>query len=262
MKQCSSIAVLCVIVIGIAADLPAQANKFKVGYSTIGFGQSLLWITKEANIFAENCLDVELLYIVSSATATQALLARDVPIVNMSGIAAISANLAGQDLVMVASPRNDPAQSFLVTSKDIKEFSQLKGRKLGVSRFGSSSDFLLRYILKKIGLVPERDVSIVQVGSASVRMAALANGAIDGTALTVEEVLVARKLGFTGPGIKRAEETRDSLPMNPAAQPKDLPRPMSGPILFQTHWSAVLSIWRPLPLGLQRQKQIAVAALD
>lgn len=68
---------------------------------------------------------------------------------------------------------------------------------MGVSRLGASSDFLLKYLLKKIGLVPERDVSIVQVGSSPVRMAALANGAIDGTALSFEEMLVAKKLGFS-----------------------------------------------------------------
>jgi ABC-type nitrate/sulfonate/bicarbonate transport system substrate-binding protein len=54
----------------------------------------------------------------------------------------------------------------------------------------------LRYLLKKTGLSPEKDVTIVQVGSSPVRMAALANGSIDGTALTFEEMLVAKKLGF------------------------------------------------------------------
>lgn len=65
-----------------------------------------------------------------------------------------------------------------------------------MSRIGASSDFLLRYLLKRAGLVPEKDVSIVQLGSSPVRMAALAKGAIDATALNFEEMLVAKKMGF------------------------------------------------------------------
>ncbi len=65
-----------------------------------------------------------------------------------------------------------------------------------MSRLGASSDFILRLILKKIGLVPDKDVAIVQIGSSPVRMAALVNGAADGTALTFEEMMVAKKMGF------------------------------------------------------------------
>ena len=54
----------------------------------------------------------------------------------------------------------------------------------------------LRVILKKIGLVPEKDVAIIQIGSSPVRMAALANGVADGTALTFEEMMIAKKMGF------------------------------------------------------------------
>ena len=65
-----------------------------------------------------------------------------------------------------------------------------------MSRIGASSDFILRVILKKIGLVADKDVAIIQVGSSPVRMAALANGVADGTALTFEEMMVAKKMGF------------------------------------------------------------------
>ncbi len=90
----------------------------------------------------------------------------------------------------------DPAQAFLVTAKGISQAAQLKGKKLAVSRLGASSDFILRVILKKIGLVPDKDVAIIQIGSSPVRMAALANGVADGTALTFEEMMVAKKMGF------------------------------------------------------------------
>src|SRR5947207_5746996 len=179
-----------------ASMAPAQVTKIKVGYSSIGVGQSLVWVAKEAGLFEENGLDVQLIFIGSSSILSQAVIAKDVPIAIMSGTAAINSQLAGSDLVIAASTKKDPAQAFLVTAKGISQPAQLKGKKLAVSRLGASSDFILRLILKKIGLVPEKDVAIIQIGSSPVRMAALANGVADGTALTFEEMMVAKKMGF------------------------------------------------------------------
>ena len=174
----------------------AQVTKIKVGYSSIGVGQSLVWVAKEAGLFKENGLDVQLIFIGSSSIVTQAVIAGDVPIAIMSGSTAINSQLAGADLVIAASTKKDPAQAFLVTAKGISQPAQLKGKKLAVSRLGASSDFILRVILKKLGLVPDKDVAIIQIGSSPVRMAALANGVADGTALTFEEMMVAKKMGF------------------------------------------------------------------
>jgi NitT/TauT family transport system substrate-binding protein len=179
-----------------ATMAPAQVAKIRVGYSSIGVGQSLVWVTKEAGLFKENGLDVQLIFIGSSSIVTQAVIAGDVPIAIMSGSTAIGSQLAGADLVIAASTKKDPAQAFLVTAKGISQAAQLKGKKLAVSRLGASSDFILRVILKKLGLVPEKDVTIIQIGSSPVRMAALANGVADGTALTFEEMMVAKKMGF------------------------------------------------------------------
>ena len=180
----------------LSSPASGQVIKLRSAYSTIAMGQSLIWVAKEAGVFERHGLDVDLLFIISSTTVTQALIAGDVPIVIMSGATAISAALSGQDLVMVGSTKSDPAQAFLVASKDITQPSQLRGKRLGVSRIGASSDFLLRYLLKRVGLAPEKDVAIVQIGSSPVRMAALAKGAIDGTALNFEEMHVAKKMGF------------------------------------------------------------------
>src|SRR5690349_4916236 len=180
----------------VAANAFAQVARIKVGYSSIGVGQSLVWVAKDAGLFKENGLDVQLIFIGSSSIVTQAVIAGDVPIAIMAGSTAIGSQLAGADLVIAASTKKDPAQAFLVTAKGISQPSQLKGKKLAVSRLGASSDFILRVILKKIGLVPDKDVAIIQVGSSPVRMAALANGVADGTALTFEEMMVAKKMGF------------------------------------------------------------------
>jgi ABC-type nitrate/sulfonate/bicarbonate transport system substrate-binding protein len=187
------VAILCLLPLTSASG---QITKLQSAYSTIAVGQSLIWVTKEAGIFKENGLDVQLLFIGSSTIVTQAIIGANVPIAILSGSTAMTSTLSGSDLVILGSTKKDPAQAFLVASKEITGAAQLRGKKLGVSRLGASSDFLLRYLLKKTGLSPEKDVTIVQVGSSPVRMAALANGSIDGTALTFEEMLVAKKLGF------------------------------------------------------------------
>ena len=99
----------------------AQTTRIKVGYSSIGVGQSLVWVAKEAGLFKENGLDVQLIFIGSSSIVTQAVIAGDVPIAIMSGSTAISSQLAGADLVIAASTKKDPAQAFLVTAKGIAD---------------------------------------------------------------------------------------------------------------------------------------------
>ena len=191
-----SISLLSFLTVFLVGNAAGQVTRIKVGYSSIGVGQSLVWVAKEAGLFKENGLDVQLIFIGSSSIVTQAVIAGDVPIAIMSGTAAINSQLAGSDVIMAASTKKDPAQAFLVTAKGISQPAQLKGKKLAVSRLGASSDFILRLILKKLGLVPDKDVAIVQIGSSPVRMAALANGVADGTALTFEEMMVAKKMGF------------------------------------------------------------------
>jgi len=180
----------------LAAQSHAQPARIKVAYSSIGVGQSLVWVAKEAALFKENALDVQLIFIGSSSIVTQAVIAGDVPLAIMSGTTAINSQLAGSDVVIAASTKKDPAQAFFVTAKTISQPSQLKGKKVAVSRIGASSDFILRLMLKKIGLVPDKDVAIVQIGSSPLRMTALSNGLADGTALTFEEMMIAKKMGF------------------------------------------------------------------
>ena len=86
----------------------AQVTRIKVGYSSIGVGQSLVWVAKEAGLFTENGLDIQLIFIGSSSIVTQAVIAGDVPIAIMSGSTAISSQLAGADLVIAASTKKRP----------------------------------------------------------------------------------------------------------------------------------------------------------
>ena len=175
--------------------LPAGAEELKVGYSAITANQAPLWVTKEAGLFEKNGLEVTLIFIEGGSKATQALLAGDVPIVQVGGSSVVQSRLAGADAVMIAGAFNT-LNFKVVTAPEITDPKQLKGKKLGTSRFGSSNDFAARFMLEHFGLVPDKDVPILQIGAEPARFAALKAGSIQATLVEVPTTLTAKKLGF------------------------------------------------------------------
>ena len=171
-------------------------TKVAVAYGTITSGYSVVWVTRAAGIFARNGLDVELLMIQSSPILASAMLSGNVPLAVMGGAAAVNSNLSGSDLVLIGSLRKTSSLAFLVTSKDISRPEHLKGKILGIDRYGGAGDFILRLVLEKLGLNPDKDVTIRQVGQSPVRLAALQAGVIQGTTLSAEDKVAADKLGL------------------------------------------------------------------
>jgi ABC-type nitrate/sulfonate/bicarbonate transport system substrate-binding protein len=170
--------------------------KVRVAYGTITSGYSVVWIAKDAGIFAQNGLDVELLLIQSSPILAAAMVSGNVPLAVMGGAAAVASNLSGSDLVLIGSLRKISSLAFFVTTKDISRPEQLKGKILGIDRFGGAGDFILRLVLEKLGLNPEKDVTIRQVGQSPVRLAALQAGVIHGTTLSAEDKVAADRIGL------------------------------------------------------------------
>lgn len=172
-----------------------QMARLRVAYPTTVGSMGVLWVTKEAGLFEKRGLDVTLIYVAGSSKIVQAMLAKDIPIAEIAIPAVIQANLAGADLVMLAGPNHKPGQKLMV-KPELKTPADLKGKKLGVTRFGTSDDFLLRYILTKWGLQPDREVSLIQMGGSQEILAGLASRSIDGGVLSSPLNLRAQKLGF------------------------------------------------------------------
>jgi NitT/TauT family transport system substrate-binding protein len=136
------------------------------------------WMAFEAGIYKQHGLDVELANIASS-TGVPALLSGDVAVGQLGGSEVISADAGGGDLVIIGI--TGPVYPFVFMAQPgITTIEQLKGKKIGVSNVGSSSDIATRVMLRKVGLDAEKDVTIVAVGSLQNRIAALLSGAIDG----------------------------------------------------------------------------------
>ena len=169
-------------------------RRLRVTYSSFSPEQAMAYVTKEARLFEKNGLDVELIQ-VRGALSAAALVAREVYIAQMAGPAVVQATLAGSDVVMVAGLVNRPDFS-LVAPKSIRGPEDLRGKKVAVSRFGGSSDFMTRLALRRLGLEPEKDVTILQVGGSAERLVAMRAGAIHGAVLTTGEKLNALRQGF------------------------------------------------------------------
>jgi len=174
----------------------AQATKLKVGYPTTVGSMAVLWMTKEARLFEKHGLDVELIYIGGSSKVVQAMLAKEIPLAEIAIPAVIQANLAGADLVMLAGPNHKPGQKVMV-KPEIKTPEQLKGKRIGITRFGTSDDFLLRYVLGQWGVQAEREVALIQMGGSQEILAGLASKSVDGGLLSSPLHLRAAKLGFS-----------------------------------------------------------------
>src|ERR1041385_4293165 len=172
----------------------AHAAKLYVVYASIGGTQAVGWVAREAGLFAKHGLDVEMLF-TGGGRAVTSLLGGDTPIVTVGGPSAIAARLGGADIVLTAH-LFDTILYSLMTAPEIKTVADLKGKKIGASRFGSATDFSLRYVLQHYGLDPMKDVTIFQIGGQAETLAALRAGSIHGGVIASPATAEAKRLGM------------------------------------------------------------------
>ena len=155
-------------------------EKIRVGQGSVSLQSGLMYIAKDRGLFAKYGLVSEIIYIPGGTTNVQVLVSGNLDLSQLSGAPGVAANLEGADIIYILGLL-DKLNYQLVTRPEIKSVEQLKGKKLGVSRFGSSADFGLRALLKRLGVDPAKDVSILQIGDEPSRIAAIKSGNIDGT---------------------------------------------------------------------------------
>ena len=170
-----------------------EPKKIKIGYPAISYNQIHIWVAKDAGLFRKHGLDAEIVFFRGGQTATQALVAGDPPIVNIGTV--VQAGLQGHDVVLIASSENAYNYSVVARSGTTR-VEQLKGKRLGVSGFGSASHNAALILLKKFNLEPNKDVALVVAGPTSDRLSAVEAGRIDATLLTPSELPRSRKQGL------------------------------------------------------------------
>jgi NitT/TauT family transport system substrate-binding protein len=154
-------------------------EKIRIAFSSTDSLNGIWTVAQEAGFYKKNGLDADVVYIGSSTVAAAAVVSQDVQIANIAGSVVAASGVRGGDLVSVGCFVNSLAYE-LVVLESIKSPEDLKGKSIGISRFGSVSDVAARELLKGIGLKPGEDVKILQVGGASERAAGFSRGIIAG----------------------------------------------------------------------------------
>jgi NitT/TauT family transport system substrate-binding protein len=173
----------------------AQMTRINVGYSAISADQLPAWVAKDSGIFAKNGLDVQLIFFTGGTTAILALVSGDVPITQVSGPGLVSSVLGGSDAVFVAAGITS-LNYVLMGKPGVKTIDQLKGGTLAISRFGSATDSIARFALKKVGLGVGKDVTLIQVGSGPERLSALQTGRVTAAVINPPSSFIAEKRGM------------------------------------------------------------------
>ena len=181
-----------VVAVGLTAEAQ-ELKRIKIGYPAVSYNQVHIWVAKDAGLFKKQGLDAEVIFFRGGQVATKALVAGDPPIVNIGTV--VQAGLQGHDVVLIAS--SESAYNYSVVARPgVAKIEQLKGKRLGVSGFGSASHNAALILLKKFNLEPNKDVAVVVAGPTMERLAAVDAGRIDATILTPSEMPRARKQGL------------------------------------------------------------------
>jgi len=162
---------------------PAQEMR-RIYYGTTASPSHLpVWVAKDAGFFARHGLNVEPVQIRGGSLITLAIITGDLPFSGVGAESVVAARVAGGDVVLLACPVDaDPV--YLITRPEIKSPLELKGQASAVTRYGSTTHFYLRAALKHVGLDPERDLTVLQLGAGPEMAAALEVGRIQAAALT------------------------------------------------------------------------------
>jgi ABC-type nitrate/sulfonate/bicarbonate transport system substrate-binding protein len=180
----------------IAMFLPGvvAAAPLRIAYSAISGAMASLWVAEEGGYFNREGLDTELLYIGGGSLLIQSMLSGDVPFAYGPSVPVVNATLRGADLALIGNTGNSLVFSIM-SRPEIKQPAQLKGKKIGVTRLGGSTDWALDAALKQWG-IERRDLVVIQTGGMPEGLAALSSGNLDAVVLSPPSNFRAMKAGM------------------------------------------------------------------
>ena len=177
--------------------LPVYAQKLEravLAFGSTGPNLTPFWVGRDAGLYRQYGLDVDVVFFRGSTIAINALASKDAHFGGFGASSSVLAKLGGVDTVLIATAT--PGLLFyLVAKKEIRNANDLKGKKIAASRPGTDSDLAARVAVQKLGL-DEKDVSILSMGTDAERMTAMTQGVADATVVTIGGYVAAQKLGF------------------------------------------------------------------
>ncbi|HEY7062249.1 MAG TPA: ABC transporter substrate-binding protein [Chloroflexota bacterium] len=177
-----------------ATTTAAPTERLRIAWVSPSGGYLPLWVAQDEGLFRQRGLEAELTF-TSGPQAVQALLAGEVDVAYTDGAAVVRAGLAGADTVILGSTTNTfPFK--LIVNPAIRRVEDLKGKKLGITRAGATTDFAARHILRQAGLAPDADVALIQAGGTPEMLEAMVAGGLDAGLMSEPFALTAVKQGF------------------------------------------------------------------
>jgi NitT/TauT family transport system substrate-binding protein len=169
--------------------------KARVAWTSFASNMSGTWVAQEEGLFRKNGLEVELVHIASTSRAIQTMLAGELAYTYMDGRNSVQAALKGADVVILAGVANRLVFSFMARP-EIKSFNDLKGKKIGITRIGSSTHSVTLWVMNRVGLKPE-EYQMLQLVDVPNIFTAIVAGQIEAGALSPPTNFRARKAGLT-----------------------------------------------------------------
>ena len=173
---------LAVLLILSFSPAPATAQKIRAASGGLSVIHSLIWVAYDQKLLRKYGMDMEYIAIENGTVGMQTLVANESQFLFSTGSLAVNANLRGADVTIVAGGINFIPDKLIIR-REIKTAEDFKGKRIAISRFGSSSEVNLRIALEKNGVKADQ-VQILQLGGVSTRQAALLSGQVQATVLS------------------------------------------------------------------------------
>ncbi len=188
------ILILLSSIVTVVASVRGQ-GKIRMGLSSVSALHSAVWVAEQKGLFRKYGIEAEVIVTgQGAATGISALLANDIQVVASAGDALVASTLQGADTVMIAGVVNKGLQRIMARS-EIKTPTELKGKRIGVTRIGAVSHSVLLMMLPRWKM-SVNDVQVMQLGSSPNMLAALDRGGIDAAVLTIPSMFVAEDRGY------------------------------------------------------------------
>ena len=171
------------------------ADRLRIAYSSISAAYAGIWVARDAGFFAKEGLEDQIIFIPSATQLAQVLVAGDVDIASLGGGPVMAASLSGADLKVIGNNVNKLIFS-IHTKPEVKTLEELRGKRIAVSRFGSSADVVARAALRKHNMDPAKDVTLMQLGTMSNMFGALKSGAVEASVVSPPTQFLSEKMGF------------------------------------------------------------------
>jgi NitT/TauT family transport system substrate-binding protein len=170
-------------------------QKLTIGYPALVTTLATIAVIQKAGFFKKHGLDVDLVYIAGSPLLTAAMVSGQVPLSFVGAPAVVASAVGGADTVLLSCAIS-MAYGKLFSVPEIKSMSQLRGKKIGITRLGAIDDAILRYMLRQRANISDREVTFISAGGTNERLMALTRGAIDASVMSPPQDALAEKAGL------------------------------------------------------------------